>query len=230
MSNVMSPCGTATVQQPNCEPYVHKEPCCPPVKALGRPVCPIKVSTPDCEWEGNGCDPCECVPCPEGEIVMNEAAKAYMAQTITALLQTISPVERCDCKVVEQVGHDYPLKPQQTRNEMGQPLYNQVNMVVNPDGSVTSTTVQTTSATHSETGLANTPIFDDCCGAGASKHSAFLNSGMSSIRFRGGKGPGYMGGLSGDLNSREFHDRMSDLFCCALDKLNEVETIEVVAP
>lgn len=209
-----------------CEPYSHEPDCCPKVGLYGRQVCPVKVAVPACKPDfKSGCaNACDCVPCfNETTSAMTPEVKQQVLDMLTALMQGISPVERCGCDILDPIGHRIPLKPaQKTDPATGMFVF----LMTNADGS----TVETTSAINASTGEANKPVFDDlCCTGSMSKHSAFINNGMASNQFRGGNHPGFMGGLVGGVDSREFHERISEIFCCAIDKVNEAPIL-VITP
>lgn len=221
------PCNTVDPQQPDCNPYCHDPECCVNDITIKRDVCPVKVHVPCCVPDPyNSCDPCDCIPCFNvDELAMTAEAKAAVMQMLDALLQTLSPVDRCGCEVIDQVGHDIPLKPTQKRDpETGAFLFLQQNA----DGTIT----ETTSAINPTTQQPNQPAFDNLCCNGGSRNSAFLKSGTSSIRYKGGNHPGMFGGFSGSFDSREFHDRVGELFCCAKDKLAQAPEmiVEPVTP
>jgi hypothetical protein len=145
---------------------------------------------------------------------------------LDAIMYAISPVDRCGCDVVEQVGFNVPLKPAQKQNEAGEFLFEQVTTV---KGSEVIELV--TSAFNATTMQANKPAFDElCCNGVDYKNSPFKNNGTSSIRYRGGNGPALFGGFTGGVDSREFHDKISELFCCVKAKLDEAPIMEVEMP
>lgn len=216
-------CSGTTAQAPNCEPYSHEVQCCEPVKTIGRAVCPTKFPVPACVPDPrNACDPCDCVPCFDTDLAMTVEVKAAVTQMLDALLQSLSPVDRCGCEQISQVGHDMPLKPRQAQDPTtGEFLWEETAA----DGSVTVTS----SPINSVTGAPNCPMFDDLCCAADLHHSAFLNNGQSSVRFKGGNPPSLFGGMSTGVNSAEFHKLVGDLFCCAKAKVAEAPEL-VVAP
>lgn len=221
--NFNTGCGTQEVMQPSCDTYSHEVKCCAPVKQVGRPVCNVKFPVPACVPDNrNACAPCDCVPCFDEELAMTPEVKLAVKDMLSALLQTLSPVDRCGCEQISQVGHDLPLKPRQKQDPAtGDFLW----LETAADGSET----ETTSAINSVSGLNNTPIFDDiCCGAAGNQHSAFLNNGTSSVRFKGGNPPSLFGGMTTGVNSAEFHHLVGELFCCAIAKVDEAPELVVV--
>ena len=215
-------CSTEPVQQPSCDTYSHEVLCCEPVKHVGRKVCATKFPVPACVPDNrNACAPCDCVPCFDENLAMTPEVKAAVTDMLHALLQTLSPVDRCGCKQISQVGHDLPLKPRQSQNPAtGAFLFEQTAA----NGTVT--TVET--AINAATGAMNRPLFDDLCCSSDLQHSAFLNNGQSSVRFKGGNAPSIFGGLSTGVNSAEFHHLVGELFCCAIDKVAEAPELVVV--
>lgn len=224
MSNMFKTgCNTMPAPVASCEPYSHQDICCPPVSRVARSVCAVKFPVPECVPDPrNSCDPCDCVPCFDTELAMTPDVKAAVVQMLEALRQSMSPVDRCGCEQVSQVGHDIPLKPRQKQDPTtGAFLFLQVNA----DGSS-----EEVESAVSPTGMANQPVFDDlCCGGNGHQHSAFLNSGVSSVRFKGGNPPSLFGGMSTGVNSAEFHKLVGDLFCCAIAKVEEAPEL-VIAP
>lgn len=218
-------CEDNTAQLPECGPTPEREVCCPPNKAIGRPVCGVKFDVQGCRPDiTNPCDCLECAPCFD-DIPLTAEAKEAVVATLNAMLYAISPVDRCGCEIVEQVGFTVPLKPSQAVNENGEFLFTQTNI-----NAVTGaiTTEQVTSAVNPDTGMANKPYFDElCCNGVDNKNSPFINRGTSSIRYRGGNGPILFGGFTGGVDSREFHEKIGDLFCCVLEKLDTAPIMEV---
>jgi len=194
----------------------------------------LKFDVQECRSNiANPCDCLECAPCFD-DIPMTAEAKAAVEATLDAIMFAISPVDRCGCEVIEQVGFVVPLKPAQATNANGEFLWQQVKCGQvemedsNDPNCPGQVPVLTTSAINTVTNEMNRPHFTDlCCDGIDSKNSPFKSRGTSSIRYRGGNGPGIFGGFTGNVDSREFHEKITDLFCCVKEKINIAPVVEI---
>jgi hypothetical protein len=201
---------------------------------IAVPVCNIKVSTLCCPAENrtvftipddvNGDNMCVCVPCvPEG-LMFTAEQKDYITAMLNGILLTLSPYPRCPCdapngrggEVISNVGHQFPIKPSQQRNEAGEALWY-------VEGNSGETTAE---AVNPDTGMQRYPAVEECCD-GSRRNSPFINNQYNNIQFAGGR-PTFFTDM--DSGNRHMDDKIGQLFCCALRRLEDADMMVIAQP